>query len=117
MRVPVYVSEDSKKAQFEPEASTMHAIRYGAEELSKSAASAEGAERLRKMATVPYQEILQSRVIFGTPVAVTDRLQEFQEALGITGVVLEVNYGGQIPNGQVINSVRLLAEKVMPEFK
>ncbi|PKB66100.1 MAG: hypothetical protein BZY81_08035 [SAR202 cluster bacterium Io17-Chloro-G4] len=117
MRVPIYVSEDAKKAESEPESSAMHAIRYGAEELSKTAASSEGAERLRKMASVPYEEILQNRVIFGTPAAVTDRLQEFQETLGITGVVLEVNYGGQIPNGQVVNSVKLLADKVMPNFK
>lgn len=117
MRVPVYASEDPKKAESEPEASTLHAIRYGEEELSKTAASEEGAERLRRMANTPYQEILRNRVIFGTPGAVIDRLKEFQEALGITGVVLEVNYGGQIPNGQVVNSVRLLAEKVMPAFK
>ena len=117
LRVPVYVSEDPKKAEFEPEASTMHAIRYAAEELSKTAASAEGAERLRKMASVPYEDILRTRVIFGTPDSVIDRLQEFQDKLGITGVVLEVNYGGQIPNCQVVNSVRLLADKVMPAFK
>ena len=117
MRVPIYVSEEPGKAKSEPEASTLHAIRYGAEELSKTAATAEGAERLRKMADTPYEEILQNRVIFGTPDAVTDRLKEFEEELGITGVVMEVNYGGQIPNPHVVNSVRLLAERVMPAFK
>jgi alkanesulfonate monooxygenase SsuD/methylene tetrahydromethanopterin reductase-like flavin-dependent oxidoreductase (luciferase family) len=116
LRVPVYLSEDRQKAESEPEASALHAIRYGAEELSKTAASAEGAERLRKTAALPYEEILRNRVIFGTPAAVIDRLKEFQEALDITGVVLEVNYGGQIPNSQVVNSLRLLAEKVMPAF-
>ena len=55
--------------------------------------------------------------MFGTPDAVVERLREFQEKLGITGVVMEVNYGGQIANDRVLNSVRLLAEKVMPEFK
>ena len=32
------------------------------------------------------------------------------------GVVLEMNYGGQLPNDRLINSVRLLADKVMPNF-
>ena len=41
----------------------------------------------------------------------------FQEELGITPVVLEMNYGGQMPNEQVFNSVRLMAEKVAPKFK
>ena len=68
------------------------------------------------MATVPYEEILQRRVMYGTPEAVTERLQEYQEELGITGVVLEMNYGGQLPNDRLISSIRLLAEKVMPNF-
>jgi hypothetical protein len=31
--------------------------------------------------------------------------------------VLEMNYGGRIPYERVVNSVRLLAEKVAPRFK
>ena len=41
----------------------------------------------------PYDDILKQRVLYGTPEAVVDRLQEYQDALGITGVVLEMNYG------------------------
>ena len=43
-----------------------------------------------RMASVPYQEVLKNRVIFGVPEEVTERLREFQEELGITGVVLEI---------------------------
>ena len=46
-----------------------------------------------------------------------ERLQEYEEELGISGVILEMNYGGQIPFDRVINSMKLLAEKVMPKFK
>ncbi len=52
-----------------------------------------------------------------TPEAVVERLQAYQEQLGISGVVLEMNYGGRIPYDRVINSMRLLAEKVVPKFK
>ena len=52
-----------------------------------------------------------------TPEEVVERLQAYQEQLGISGVVLEMNYGGRIPYDRVINSMRLLAEKVVPKFK
>ena len=117
LRIPAYVAEDSAKAASEPEASTRHAIQYAARELIKSVASEEGRTRLLEMANAPYSDILQSRVMYGTPEEVTDRIQEYREKLGITGVVLETNYGGQNPSDRVANSIRLIAEKVMPEFK
>ncbi len=69
------------------------------------------------MASIPYDDILKRRVMYGTPEAIVERLQEYQEELGISGVVLETNYGGQIPYERVINSIRLLTEKVVPKFK
>jgi len=117
LRIPAYLAEDPGRAASEPEDSTMHGLRYRAVELSQTAASEEAANRMRAMAAVPYEEILKSQVMYGTPDAVSDRIREYQEKLGITGVVLEVNYGGQNSNDRVANSIRLLAEKVMPEFK
>jgi alkanesulfonate monooxygenase SsuD/methylene tetrahydromethanopterin reductase-like flavin-dependent oxidoreductase (luciferase family) len=117
LRIPAYVAETAERARSEPEASAMHAIHYGAQELSGSAASQETAERLQRMASVPYDDLLKRRLLFGTPEAVVERLQEYQEALGITGVVLEMNYGGRIPYDRVINSIRLLSDKVIPQFK
>ena len=117
LRIPAYVSETEEKARNEPEASTMYGLQYAARELSGSAATPEAAERLRQMGSVPYEEILKQRVMYGTPEVVTERLREYQEELGVTGVVLEMNYGGQLPNDRVINSIRLLTEKVMPNFR
>jgi hypothetical protein len=48
---------------------------------------------------------------------VVDRLQEYQAELGISSLVLEMNYGGQIPYDRIIQSMRLLTEKVVPKFK
>ena len=76
----------------------------------------EAFERLRRLSDVSYDEVLQ-RVAYGTPEAVVERLQEYQETLGITGVSLDMNPGGQIPYDRVVNSIRLLAERVMPQFK
>ena len=97
LRIPAYVAEDAGKASSEPEASTMGAIRYGAQELSKSAASEEGRIRLLNMARVPYSDILQTRVMYGTPEAVAERIQEYQEHLGISGVVLETIMAARYP--------------------
>ena len=117
LRIPAYVAEDPDRAISEPEASTMAAIQYGSQELSKTAATEDGRIRLLNLARVPYSEILQQRLMYGTPAAVVGRIQEYQESLGINGVVLETNYGGQIPYDRVVNSIRLIAEKVIPEFK
>ena len=117
MRIPVYVAETTEKAHSEPKESALSQINYSATELSKTASSEAGRENMRRLATVPYEELLQSRVMFGTPEEVTARLQEYQEELGITGVVLEINYGGLIPANKVVNSLRLLTERVVPKFK
>ena len=117
IRVPVYVAETRDKAHSEPEESARHALAYAAQELSQTAASPEAATRLHRMANTPYSEILANRVLFGTPDELVERLNILQEELGINGIVMECNYGGRIPYTQVINSLRLLSEKVMPHFK
>ena len=117
LRIPAYVAETAERARSEPQASTVHGFQYGARELAASAASQETADRLLAMAKVPYDEILKTRIMYGTPEAVEERLQEYQEVLGISGVVLEMNYGGQIPYDRVVNSIRLLTERVLPSFK
>ena len=117
IRVPVYVAETRDKAHSEPEESARHALAYAAQELSQTAASAEAATRMHRMANTPYSEILANRVLFGTPDELVERLNILQEELGINGIVMECNYGGRIPYTQVLNSLRLLSEKVMPHFK
>ena len=117
LRIPTYVAETAEQARSEPEASTMRGIRYLANELASAAASQETAERMLKMADASYEEILRRRVMYGTPEAIIDRLKRYEEDLGISGVVMEMNYGGQVAPDRVINSIRLLTEKVAPEFK
>ena len=63
-----------------------------------------------------YDQVLD-RVACGTPAAVVERLQEYKEAFGLTGVSLDMNPGGQVPYERVVNSIRLLTEQVIPHFK
>ena len=117
LRIPAYVADTAAQARNEPEASTRKGIEYAATELADSAASPELAERFRQVGRTPYDEVLKDRLMYGTPDAVIDRLRMYQEMLSVSGVVLEVNYGGQIPPDQLNKSLRLIAEKVMPAFR
>ena len=115
LRIPAYVAESAANAYAEPEGSTMYMTAYSARQIG-SAPTEEVAERLERMRTVTYDELQREKVMYGTPEAVVERLQEYKETLGISGVVLEMNYGGQIPFDRVLNSIRLLVDRVIPNF-
>ena len=81
-----------------------------------TASSQENYDRLKLVPKAGYDEVLKG-AIFGTPEAVTERIRELQTELGLDGLSLDMNPGGQIPKELVINSMRLLTEKVMPNFR
>ena len=94
----------------------MYMVGYSAAQIG-SAPNRETAERLENLASISYEDVLRNKVMHGTPDEVVERIHGYKEQLGISGLVLEVNYGGQIPNDLVLGSIRLLTEKVMPEFR
>ena len=116
LRIPAYISDNPEKAKLEPKDSTMHMINYSAAQIA-SAPNDETIKRLQKLANISYDDILRNKVMYGTPNELVERIQEYKETLGITGLVLEMNYGGQIPNELVLKSIRKLTEKVIPHFK
>ncbi len=115
LQIPVHVAQTAAQARSEPEASTMHRLRLLQRSLDK-AADAEAFERLKRLSSVSYDDVLK-RVAYGTPDAVVERLQQYRDDLGLTGFALEINPGGQIPYERVVAALRLLAEKVIPKFK
>ena len=115
LQIPAYVAETKEQAFSEPQASTMRGRRLVLQALGETA-DEEAYERLKKLAEVPYEEVLH-RTAFGTPEAVVERLQMYQQELGMTGFSFDFNPGGQIPHDLIVNSMRLFAEKVAPEFK
>ncbi len=74
-------------------------------------------QRVERLERLTYEEILETKVIFGSPERVTDRLAQFKEMLGLTGFTAELNPGGLLPPEAVHRSLLLLTEKVMPAFK
>jgi alkanesulfonate monooxygenase SsuD/methylene tetrahydromethanopterin reductase-like flavin-dependent oxidoreductase (luciferase family) len=115
LQVGAYVAETPEQAYADPQASTMHRVRVIQQNLDR-VGDQETYERLRRSSQVSYDELLP-RLAFGTPEAVAEKIQRYRDDLGITGISVDLNPGGQIPHDRVMNSLRLFAEEVVPRFR
>jgi len=123
LRVPVYVAETERQAREEPQESVMYFYRYLGERIEQSATQ-EGARAIenraargQRLQSIDYEEVLRSKIIVGTPGMVADRLAQLKEELGLEGILAELNCGMRIPHGQVVNSLRMMCEQVIPKFR
>lgn len=123
LRVPVYLAETAERARAEPEASVMHFYRVLGQRIEESATSA-GARavenrsaRGQKLQSIDYDEALRNKIIVGTPDQVEERLAALRAELGLNGILAEMNCGGQIPRAQMMTSLQLLCERVIPRFR
>jgi len=115
LRIPAYVGETPEQAREEPRESTLHDFRRLVREYGEA-----GDEQRAARATYDlehYDEVLKTRLAYGSHEEMTEQLQEFRERMGVTGFLFDLNFGGQLPQELVLNSMRLLSEKVMPVFK
>ena len=69
-----------------------------------------------RLASIDYDEVLRDLVVYGTPESVVERLQQLKEELSFTNLIYEVNFGCLIPLDLQLNSMRLIAERVVPEL-
>ncbi len=121
LRVPLYVAKTAERAYAEPKASTMAAVKGLGDRVAGSASRVGTtgdwnvqAERVRRMS---YEDWLRDKVVYGVPEAVVDRLQQLREELDLTQILYEVNYGRQIPYALQLENLRLINERVIPQFK
>jgi alkanesulfonate monooxygenase SsuD/methylene tetrahydromethanopterin reductase-like flavin-dependent oxidoreductase (luciferase family) len=82
-----------------------------------TAASEDRARMAQELANVTYDTLLRDWVIYGTPQAVTERLQQFIEELDLSGVILEMNAGGLVPIDRTLSSIKLFGEEVAPHLR
>jgi hypothetical protein len=54
--------------------------------------------------------------VFGTPRYVAERLHTLQQALGLSGIIIEPNVGGGMPAELVAHSMGLFARQVAPHL-
>ena len=118
LRIPVYVAASEAQGINDPKESTMRSYRRMAENFASSAstsgatASEERAERGRRLSQVTYEELLRDRLAYGNPETVAAKLTQIKEILGLSGVIMEPNVGGQLSAQQVLSSIRLYAQEV-----
>jgi alkanesulfonate monooxygenase SsuD/methylene tetrahydromethanopterin reductase-like flavin-dependent oxidoreductase (luciferase family) len=64
-----------------------------------------------------YEAVLREKVIAGTPEMVVERLRELRAEAQLAGVSAEINPGSLLNHEQVMKSLRLYCQEVMPQFK
>jgi alkanesulfonate monooxygenase SsuD/methylene tetrahydromethanopterin reductase-like flavin-dependent oxidoreductase (luciferase family) len=122
LRVPVYVAASFEQAVEDCRDSIMAFYRQLGEQLEASAheAGARAIEqrdvRGRRLKETTFDEVLQEKVIVGTPEMVIDRLGSIASELQLDGILAELNCGGQVPREGVVRSLKLLCDEVMPAF-
>ena len=55
--------------------------------------------------------------LFGTPEEVVDKIEVLREAFSTDEIMFEVNWTSSVPREVVMNTLRLLSDKVIPKFK
>jgi alkanesulfonate monooxygenase SsuD/methylene tetrahydromethanopterin reductase-like flavin-dependent oxidoreductase (luciferase family) len=121
VRIPVYVGETAEAAYEDPRESTTSNYRQRGEgyaSRTEGAGSAEErAEFARRLAASDYDQLLKTRLAYGTPDKVIERLTSLRDELGLDGFLLEPNVGGGVPREKVFNSVKLFAKEVAPALR
>jgi alkanesulfonate monooxygenase SsuD/methylene tetrahydromethanopterin reductase-like flavin-dependent oxidoreductase (luciferase family) len=123
LRIPVYASETEEGAIEEPWES-IHAYFSRMGNLYRESAGRAGIDatelreqRAERLAAMSYEQILETKVAFGTAEKLVDRFTHLKEELGLNNVVAELNAGGLIPADYMLRSLKILTHKVMPAFK
>jgi alkanesulfonate monooxygenase SsuD/methylene tetrahydromethanopterin reductase-like flavin-dependent oxidoreductase (luciferase family) len=120
LRLPIYVADTLEQAQADPRPSVMpyyERLRQGYLRSAQQFDSAERTTRAAQLATLTYEELLQERVVFGTPRDVVERLRTVQQTLGLSGFIIEPNVGGGIAPECVVRSLHLFAHAVAPRLR
>lgn len=123
LRIPVYAGITEQGAIEEPHDSIMYYFTRQAD-IQRAGVGRAGTGpverrqgRADRLASLEYNEILHTKVAFGTAAGLIDRLTQLQEELGLDGIVAELDAGGLIAPEQVRRSLQILTQEVMPAFK
>lgn len=123
LRIPVFAGTTAQSAMEEPRESISY---YFARQANMTRATIGRADtgpaerrqtRADRLAALTYEQMLKTKVAFGTAEGLIDRFKQLEEELGIDGVVVELNAGGLIPAEHVKRSLHILTHDVMPVFK
>ena len=102
LQVPIYVAATKEAALADAEAGMMRFSTYRPDLIR---------------GPMNYETVLREKGIVGTPEMVTERLTELRDAAQLAGVSAEINPGSMLSHEQVMESLRLYIQEVMPHFK
>jgi alkanesulfonate monooxygenase SsuD/methylene tetrahydromethanopterin reductase-like flavin-dependent oxidoreductase (luciferase family) len=123
LRIPVYAGLTEAGALEEPRESITAFFRRQADLMKTSVGRAGAgpadrrAAKAERLGNLPYEEVLRTRVAFGTAAQLIARLTGLRDELGLDGIVVEPNPAGLIPTEYAARSLRIVAREVMPAFK
>jgi alkanesulfonate monooxygenase SsuD/methylene tetrahydromethanopterin reductase-like flavin-dependent oxidoreductase (luciferase family) len=123
LRIPVYAGETKEQSMDEPfDSISGYFGRMGSLYRDQAGKAGLGVTELAdgradRLAALSYDEMLETKIAFGTAEGLVDRFTQLKEELGLDGIVAELNPGGLIPEERVLRSLRIVTEKVMPAFK
>jgi alkanesulfonate monooxygenase SsuD/methylene tetrahydromethanopterin reductase-like flavin-dependent oxidoreductase (luciferase family) len=123
LRLPVYAASTEKAAREEPYENITYFFRRHAELLRSGLGRGDTGPadrretKVQQVESMTYEEILETRVAFGTAPALIDRIRELREDLGLTGLVAELNPGGLLPVEPMHRTLRILTDEVIPAFR
>ena len=108
INIPVYVTEDNTKAKNGYKFTVDNYLSTLQQNRSNAASRA---------AHLDYETVYADYAAIGTPEQVVSKLRFFQQIFDPQEFMGWFNIGGMLPNDEVANSMRLFAEKVIPQFK
>ncbi len=123
LRIPVYAGATEKAAVEEPYENITYFFRRHAELTRSGLGRGDTGPGERRRARVEqldqlsYENILQTRVAFGTAAGLIDRLARVRDELGLSGLVAELNPGGLLPMEAQQRTLRILTHEVIPALK
>ncbi|MGQ4808481.1 Alkanal monooxygenase alpha chain [Candidatus Entotheonellaceae bacterium PAL068K] len=119
---PVYVTTQAEQSRRQTEASCMHYFRTVSHQAGLG--TADGAESYaylrevrQRMQTITWEEVDTTMAFYGAPDACIRKLTEAHARCHLDQIICWFNPGGLVPHQQVLDSMRLFAEEVMPAVR
>src|SRR5262245_15142208 len=123
LRIPLYAAPTAEAAREEPRETITYYFQRQAD-LTRAPLGRPGtgpAERRiaqsQRLNALTYDDMLETKVAFGTAPALIDRLTELRDRLHLSGIAAELNPGGLLPFEQELRSLKIMTQQVMPAFK
>jgi alkanesulfonate monooxygenase SsuD/methylene tetrahydromethanopterin reductase-like flavin-dependent oxidoreductase (luciferase family) len=118
--MPLYVGEDRRRIEQDVAPGVRQIAETAAAAFASLVAKAPEAERPKLQAIVEqfcgmtYQSVNAVTGIFDTPSACVERLHQVREEFNPGRVICWFNFGGLIPHADVMRSMELFSDKVLP---